>query len=399
MLVAFAAFLACLVPAAFLSSSATGAVSGGGGLVIPDTPEISDVICLTGCTKLREVSVGGTVQVTGSDMNAVDYVAFRSGKKNLRVKPDLRTKTRVEATVPEGAITGRVRVVSTSGAVSDASTQIITIGKQEFTRTGKLTIIDVSTMSCIAYQYGMRRPVLTFVVNGSTPRVDLRVDVINGRGDVVKSRFLNGVETGTSQKVGWSGLVSRNRTAPNGAYRFVVRGNDGTAASLSTRLKRERRQAARASRTRSGNATDPFGFRMFGYIFPLRGPHSYGDGIGAGRGHQGGDVLARCGQPLVAARAGTVYYNDYQASGAGNYLVINIKGAGGRSHVYMHMPVRSPLKVGAKVKTGQRIGSVGTTGRSTACHLHFEVWSGPGWYQGGTFLDPIPMLRRWDRYS
>jgi murein DD-endopeptidase MepM/ murein hydrolase activator NlpD len=65
----------------------------------------------------------------------------------------------------------------------------------------------------------------------------------------------------------------------------------------------------------------------------------------------------------------------------------------------MHMPVRSPLKVGTQVKTGQRIGSVGTTGRSSACHLHFEIWSAPGWYQGGTFTNPTPLLRNWDRYS
>jgi murein DD-endopeptidase MepM/ murein hydrolase activator NlpD len=134
-------------------------------------------------------------------------------------------------------------------------------------------------------------------------------------------------------------------------------------------------------------------------MFPVRGPHSYGDGIGAGRNHQGQDVMARCGTPLLAARGGVVYYNSYQAGGAGNYLVINISGAGGRSHVYMHLASRSPLKVGTRVKTGQRIGVVGTTGRSTACHLHFEQWSGPGWYQGGTFLSPSSALRFWDRYS
>lgn len=398
-LTAFAVLLACLVPAGFGFSPAGAAVGTGGGLVIPETPKISDVICLTGCAKIREVSVGGSIQVTGSEMSSVSYVAFRSGKKNVRVKPDRVTKTRVEATVPEGAVTGRVRVIGNTGAASDPSRQVLTVGKGEFTRTGRLTITDASTTPRRAFQFGVRRPILNFVINGAAPRVDLRVDIVNSNGDVVRSRFLNDVPTGTNQKVGWSGLVGKGRTAPNGAYRFVVRGNDGTAASLSTRLKRERRKAARAARARKGSAVDPFGFRMYGYIFPVRGPHTYGDGIGAGRGHQGGDVLAKCGQPLVAARAGTVYYNDYQAGGAGNYLVINIKGAGGKSHVYMHLPRRSPLKVGAKVKTGQRIGSVGTTGRSTACHLHFEVWSGPGWYQGGTFLDPMPMLRRWDRYS
>lgn len=396
------AVLACLVPVAFSTSQATGAVTGGGGLVIPDVPEISDVICLTGCAKIREVSVGGSVQITGTNMKSVEYVAFRGPKKNIRVKPSLATDTRVEASVPEDAVSGRVRVVSNTNAVSDASSQVLTVGSQEFVRTGKLTITDASTTPRKAYQYGTRRPVLSFIINGSTPRVDLRVDVVNSAGDVIRSRFLNDVPTGSSQKVGWSGLVSKGKTAPNGAYRFVIRGNDGTAATLSTRLKRERRKAARASRTRRGSATDPFGFQMYGFMFPIRGPHSYGDGIGAprsGHTHQGQDVMAKCGTPLRAARAGVVYYNDYQAGGAGNYIVIDTIGTGGKSHAYMHMPRRSPLKVGTRVKTGQLIGQVGTTGASSACHLHFEIWSAPGWYQGGTFLSPTAALRVWDRYS
>jgi murein DD-endopeptidase MepM/ murein hydrolase activator NlpD len=396
-LAAFAAILACLVPAAFGSATAAGAVNSGGGLLVPNIPKISNVICLTGCTKIREVSIGGSVQITGTDMDTVASVAFRGRDKNIRVEPDLVTSTRVEATVPENAISGRVRVVSTTGSASSPSGQILTIGDKAFSRTGRLTITDASTTPRKAFQYGFRRPVLHFIVNGSRPRVDLRVDVVNASGDVVRSRFLTRVKTGSNQKVAWGGLVAKGKTAPNGAYHFVVRGNDGTAASLSTRLKKRRRRA-----NHSAKVADPFGFRMYGFMFPLRGPHTYGDGVGAARSghtHQGQDVLARCGLPLRAARAGVVYYNDYQAGGAGNYIVINTIGTGGKSHVYMHMPARSPLKVGTHVKTGQLIGRVGTTGASSACHLHFEIWSGPGWYQGGTFLNPTPSLKAWDRYS
>lgn len=393
--------LACLTFAGIGSGTASGATSSGGGFVIPETPKVSDVICLTGCTKLREVSVGGSVQITGSSMGSVSSVAFRGPKKNIRVKPDLVTKTRVEATVPDGAVTGRVRVVSNTNSVSEPSGQTLTVSGEKFKRTGKLTLTDASTSPRKAFQFGIRRPVLNFVVNGATPTVNLRVDIVNASGDVVRSRFLDGVATGSVEKVGWSGLVSKGRTAPNGAYHFVVRGNDGVAASLSTRLKVQRRQAAQASRTGRGKAVDPLGFRMYGFIFPVRAPHSYGDGIGApraGHTHQGQDVMAACGSRMVAARAGTVYYNDYD-SAAGWYIVINTRANGGRSMAYMHMPRQSPLKVGARVKTGQPIGRVGETGDATACHLHFELWSGPGWYQGGTFLNPTPSLKAWDRYS
>ena len=404
--VAFAVILACLVPAAFSSTAATGAVSAGGGLLIPESPKISDVICLTGCAKVREVSIGGSVQVTGTDMSSVEFVAFRGQDKNIRVEPDVVTSTRVEATVPEDAISGRVRVVSKTNAASMPSSQILTINERPFARTGKLTITDARTTPQKAFQFGLRRPILSFVVNGSTPKVDLRVDIVNANGDVVRSRFLNDVTTGSTEKVGWAGLVADNKTAPNGAYHFVVRGNDGTPASISTRLKRQRQRAVRIARTHRTRAKaaavpDPFGFRIYGFEFPVRAPHTYGDGIGAqrsGHTHQGQDVMAACGSRLVAARAGVVYYNTYDSAG-GWYVVINTRGTGGRSNVYMHMPRQSPLKVGTWVKTGQPIGQVGETGDASACHLHFELWSGPGWYQGGTFLNPTPSLRVWDSYS
>lgn len=139
-----------------------------------------------------------------------------------------------------------------------------------------------------------------------------------------------------------------------------------------------------------------------GWIFPVRGPHTYGDGIGADRGdhsHQGQDVLADCGTKLVAARGGKVEYNAYQASGAGYYVVID----GAETpydFVYMHLAKRSSAKEGSTVTTGQKIGVVGTTGSSTACHLHFEVWTAPGWYNGGTFSKAVTkMLKEWDSFS
>ena len=131
-------------------------------------------------------------------------------------------------------------------------------------------------------------------------------------------------------------------------------------------------------------------------IFPVRAKHSYGDGLGAGRDHQGQDLLAKCGKPVVAAQPGRVALNKYQAGGAGNYVVID--GAGKRKDaVYMHLQRRSALRKGQRVAAGDPVGLVGDTGRTTACHLHFELWSDPGWYEGGSPVDPAPSLRRWDR--
>jgi len=130
-------------------------------------------------------------------------------------------------------------------------------------------------------------------------------------------------------------------------------------------------------------------------VFPIGGRYDFGtqtNRFGGGRNHQGQDILAACGLEVLAAKAGTVAWSRYQAA-AGNYVVV--ESIDGTSQVYMHMRDAAIVKRGDRVAAGQQLGFVGTTGRSTACHLHFELWSAPGWYEGGEAFDPLPELRRW----
>ncbi len=136
--------------------------------------------------------------------------------------------------------------------------------------------------------------------------------------------------------------------------------------------------------------------------FPVRGAHDYG-GAGSrfgaprsGHTHQGQDVAAAEGTKLVAVHEGRVTARQYQAGGAGYYLVI--RGKDGTDSVYMHMVGPAKVAAGEKVMAGQRIGRVGTTGSSTGPHLHFELWT-PHWYAGGRAFDPLSKLQRWDRRS
>ena len=139
------------------------------------------------------------------------------------------------------------------------------------------------------------------------------------------------------------------------------------------------------------------------HVFPVRGTHDYG-GAGArfgsgraGHSHEGHDVFAACGTPLVAARGGEVQFRGYHAA-AGHYLVIDGEGTQA-DYGYMHLEQRSPFRRGDAVATGQRIGSVGDSGNARGCHLHFELWSGPGWYEGGRAIDPLRALKAWDSWS
>jgi murein DD-endopeptidase MepM/ murein hydrolase activator NlpD len=131
-----------------------------------------------------------------------------------------------------------------------------------------------------------------------------------------------------------------------------------------------------------------------GEAFPLAGPYEAGDGFGAGRGHQGVDLLAECGIPVLAARSGVVQWSESGGAG-GNMLVIDSDGDGS-DLAYMHFQ-EVYAGEGDHVEAGEQLGLVGDTGSASTCHLHFEHWSAPGWYEGGVALDPAPLLARLKR--
>lgn len=104
--------------------------------------------------------------------------------------------------------------------------------------------------------------------------------------------------------------------------------------------------------------------------------------------HYGIDLSAPQGTPVYAANSGTVVKSYYSHS-YGN--VIFITHSNGMETVYAHLHKRLVTE-GEQVARGEQIGEIGSTGRSTGNHLHFEVHNGP-WNSEKTFaIDPLLVL-------
>ncbi|EMF0439824.1 peptidoglycan DD-metalloendopeptidase family protein [Enterococcus hirae] len=107
-----------------------------------------------------------------------------------------------------------------------------------------------------------------------------------------------------------------------------------------------------------------------GYAVPLKNyTISSPFGNRGGEFHRGIDLAAPQGEPIYASKAGTVIKAEFHPSW-GNYVAIEHED--GTTALYAHQQ-EYQVKVGDKVKQGQIIGYVGSTGNSTGSHLHFEL--------------------------
>ena len=176
-----------------------------------------------------------------------------------------------------------------------------------------------------------------------------------------------------------------------GVYRF--RGHRRTAAAAA----RATPSAAAAGAGRRARRRTPF--RFLGHRFPLVGAHEYGSAarrFGGGRGHQGQDIFAACGTPVVAARGGKVAFKQFHAR-AGHYIVID--GAGtGVDYAYMHLRDAALVDNGDRVRTGQ----LSATSATPAARAAATCTSRRGRRRAGTgrrAFRPAPGLQAWDAQS
>lgn len=360
--------------AASLVSIGGGAslASSGGGVSAPVPPDVRDATCQSSCAGLREAARGGRVELTGRDLGHVTKVRFnKRGGGRVGAKPRNVTGTSVVAVVPDAAKSGRPQVRDAAGNKSRSPKKLSIVSGSRVAQAESAGVSNVSAQPAKGFFAGKRRATASFVAQGSEPQ-DVRIDVIReSSGAVVRSMVAEDVEPQTPEQVRWNGQTEEGKVAPNGRYDFRVQ-------------------------SMSGDGGGEARFRQYDHIFPVRGSHTYGDGMGAGRNHQGQDIFAPCGRRIVAARGGRVKTKAYHGR-AGHYVVI----AGKKTkidYVYMHLKRASKLKVGQRVKTGQLVGRNGESGNASGCHLHFEMWRG-GWYDGGSPISPTKHMKRWDNWS
>lgn len=142
-----------------------------------------------------------------------------------------------------------------------------------------------------------------------------------------------------------------------------------------------------------------------GPYHPVVGEFGYGEAPAkfhadrGGRKHEGQDVFAEIGTPLVAVRDGIVLDGrsgkNFYAGGGGHTAVI-YSPIDDRSYVYLHMHKPALVKAGESIRAGQPIGLLGCTGSCDGPHLHFEVRRGRADFGAETKpIDPLPLLKGW----
>ena len=123
-----------------------------------------------------------------------------------------------------------------------------------------------------------------------------------------------------------------------------------------------------------------------GIVCPVAGPHAFADTWGAprsgGRTHEGVDMMAPSGTPLVAVESG---YAEFKTTRLGGNSVW-VNGGSGTRYFYAHLSAWEGSS--RNVSQGEVIGYVGATGNTTANHLHFEIHPG-----GGRAVNPYPYVR------
>ena len=384
-----------------MAAPAAAAQSSGGGTIYVATPKVAKVTCLRKCASKARARGGSVLKVTGTALASVTqltYLGSYGSGDDATVKVRAGSDHRINARVPIGAVTGPIALSTAAGGRSAPTKPVLILPPLPPEPNAELSPVPgprvngaprLETGTSRTKAFVGARPGVTFSfrLSGASAAA-LKVELVSATdGVAVKTWTPQEVAPDQVQSISWNGRLGRAGAKP-GRYSFRL-----TAASA---------DGSEVHSSQSGDI-ERDSFDLYDNVFPVRGRHDYG-GAGAdfgsgraGHSHQGQDVMSKCGTRMVAARGGRIKFKQYHAA-AGHYIVIDGDGTD-VDYVYMHLDQPSPFSEGDRVYTGQTIGAVGDSGNAQGCHLHFELWSAPGWYDGGKPFDPLPSLQAWDSWS
>ncbi len=309
--------------------------------------------------------LGGRIQLTGASLSA-------------------------NAVSVDGRASGTLALATTTKLVVDGAERPATLN-QRIAVEGVGTVI-VNEQAVVANaptgdaQTGPR-----YRVVGALAHVRITQDQPGGLAkgsELVIGRVDAGVREGKVREVAHPepGVVAKPPT-PKGSFNGLQR---GTPRPGETTLPR-RPVAVR------GNAAGISGAGLSNYLFPVLGTTGYSNDWGGPRAstgipHQGTDIFANEGTPVVAVADGVLDRVGWNAIGGYRFWLFDQYG---NSFYHAHLSAYSPIAVdGARVRRGDVIAFVGHTGDAqyTPPHLHFEVHPG-----NGAPTNPFPLLNAWKR--
>jgi murein DD-endopeptidase MepM/ murein hydrolase activator NlpD len=121
-------------------------------------------------------------------------------------------------------------------------------------------------------------------------------------------------------------------------------------------------------------------------VKPARLVDTWGGARSEGRRHEGIDIFAKRGTPVLAATEGIVMRVGTNRLGG---QVVWVLGPGGQRHYYAHLDSYGDVHAGMRIGAGSIVGYVGTTGNAatTPPHLHYGIYTAAG------AINPFPFLR------
>ncbi len=263
---------------------------------------------------------------------------------------------------------------------------------------------ELNTRAAEIFMAGASQPVVALITSTSLAEATDRLQYASALAQ--QDTDLAARVAVQSQELSWqqdqlAGAIAQRTTAlaslqqQEAAIRTKVAEYEARAADLQQRLAAE--QAASAPGTTGGTPSggtpgtgSPPPVSGSGWLqtCPVNGPTSFTDSFGdprpGGRTHEGIDLIAGYGTPVVAVHAGTVHRTS---SSTGGYGTVIFHDGSADWTFYTHFSSYAGPGEGSHVSAGEAVGLVGSTGDTSVNHLHFEYHPG-----GGAAVDPYSAL-------